>query len=168
MKKPVLLSLLFVLILCFCSCFSFGSSSNSSNTKSTSDTYVLVNGTKQPINYFNTINDIQIDDLQTSVITVKSKLIEVHGSTYFKALAYDVDSYLELDGNGSKNYVVETTGYEDTVKNWSPGDIIEATGTIYVFGDVNIFREWARAHGDGTISVKNVTKGESFTIVYTY
>lgn len=166
MKKNVALILMLSLVLTFCSCGS--SSGSSSNSIQTEDTYVLVNGTKQPINYFNTLNDIQIQDLQNSVITVRSKLTEVHGSTYFQGLVAKVESYLDLSGDGSNKYLVDTSGYEDIVKNWMPGDIIEATGTIMIYvNEITIFRKWAVLSGDGTISVKNVTRNESFTLVST-
>ncbi len=155
MKKTVSVICVFILIIALCAC---GSGSNS-----TSSTYVLIDGQKQSVDYFNTINDLQIDDLQTKTITVAAKLEEVHGSTYFQQLAYDVDSYLELDGGGFKNFYVETSGHEDVIKMWSNGDMIEVTGVIYIFNEVNFFKKWQQ-YGSGAMTVKNLRTGESFSI----
>ena len=166
MKKAISIICILLCLASFCACDSSsnGSSSNSSSAGSSSNTYVLIDGQKQSVNYFNTINDLQISDLQTKIITVAAKLKEVHGSTYFRQLAYGVDSYLELDSGGMKSFYVETSGNEDIIKSWSKDDIIVATGAIYVFNEVNFFKDWQH-YGNGTLTVKNLRTGESFTVI---
>ena len=172
MKKAVL-AIILAMVLLMTACGNETSNTTETTQETTTkkaedDYYILIDGVKHEINYFNTLNDLQISDLQTKTITVRAELQEVCGGTYYRSLAYDIDSYLRIGGfMGWYCFWVETSGHEDTVKNWEPGDIIEATGVIYAFEQINIFLKWADFYGDGTIKVKNVTRNESFTAVYT-
>lgn len=164
--KMIIAVLLIVATLCFFGCASTGKDAEAGNKEETNDLYVMVNGEKHEVGYFSSLNQILQNELQYCKITVVSKLLKVHGRAYFGSIGYilDVNSYVELQGIYSDTYYFDTTGYEDTVKNWQPGDIIEATGHPFIAGHLYVMQGWNAIKGDGTITVKNITRNETITI----
>ena len=122
MKKALSLFLALVLCLGLCAC---------GRTQSdTQNTYMTIDGSRYDIDYLFTLNDLQREDYSEKKVSLVAELTEVGGSTRFSSFG-DVDSYLSFEIAGiSQRIIVETSGAENIIKNWNPGDLVEVSGQI--------------------------------------
>lgn len=116
MKKLLVGILVLAILFAFVGC---GSSSNS---------YIIVDGQQQSIDYLFELNDLQKEEYSKKDIVIVGELEEVNGATRFSSIG-EVDSYIVI--KSSKGEIrVETSGMEDTVMDWAEGDLIEVEGKI--------------------------------------
>ena len=116
MKKLLVGILVLVMLFAFVGC---GGSSNS---------YIMVDGQQQSIDYLFELNDLQRDKYSKKDIVIVGELEEVNGATRFSSIG-EVDSYIVI--KSSKGEIrVETSGMEDTIMNWEEGDLIKVEGKI--------------------------------------
>jgi len=93
-----------------------------------SNSYIIVDGQQQSIDYLFELNDLQKDEYSKKDIVIVGELEEVNGATRFSSIG-EVDSYIVI--KSSKGEIrVETSGMEDTVMDWKEGDLIEIKGKI--------------------------------------
>ena len=118
MKKIVSLVLIIMMCgVCFCGCG--GSTSNSE--------YIIVDGQKQDFDYLFNLNDLQKEDYAEKDIVIVGEIAEIKGPAMFYAIG-DVDSYIKM--GGYHRFIIETSGMENTIKNWQVGDKVRVEGKI--------------------------------------
>ena len=95
---------------------------------SSAESYIIVDGERQSIDYLFELNDLKKDEYSKKDIVIVGELEEVNGATRFSSIG-DVDSYIVI--KSSKGEIcVETSGMEDTVMDWAAGDLIKVEGKI--------------------------------------
>ena len=98
------------------------------------ETWLMIEGddTVYEIDYLHELsatNSLKSEAYVGKGITFVTDLNAVHGKTTL-SFYKEVDSYLELNANHAHWFWVETSGMEDQVVEFEPGDLIKVTGKI--------------------------------------
>lgn len=104
-----------------------------------SKTYIEVGGEQMKVKEFFELTDMAIEGYNGTTATIVAELTDVNRSAIIQPYG-SVDSYIELKADGY-NITVDTSGKENVIKDWKPGDLIKVTGkitntfgrTIYMF-----------------------------------
>ena len=118
------------------------------------ESYIIVDGMQQDIDYLFELNDLQREQYSGKEVEIVGELKEVNGYTEFLYIG-EVDSYIVIDSSMGE-IRVETSGLEDVIMYWQPGDTVRVTGKIswILSGAVYLLDFYP---SDNVITVENIS-----------
>lgn len=160
MKKRIIIlsSLIMIMSVLFCGCS--GSKDETNKEEKNIYSIKLEEEDISPEDFFS-MNDLKRNECVGKKVVITGKLSEITGAIRYSNIA-EMDSSIKLQvtKDSFPYIIIDTSGLEDTVKNWNEEDVVCVEANISYFFDDVLYITQYKQENDG-INITNNTTNET-------